>query len=222
MLGKTHITSAVSALLVTGALGITGTIGVAGAGAGAANAAAGAVPAADAASRGPDSAVALIKDVHGKVLGTFQIERYDRKKLWVTVNARGLTPGFHGMHIHTTGVCDPESVDEATGTPFASAGGHLDVGHKKHDSMAGDLPSLLATADGTAMASFVTDRFKLNQLADKDGSSVVIHELPDNHAHIPDRYSHPKDSTGTTGPDATTLKTGDAGRRIGCGVFDYA
>ncbi|MFC0864198.1 superoxide dismutase family protein [Sphaerimonospora cavernae] len=213
MLGKTRIVSAVNALL------ITGVVGVSGAGAGAANA--NAVPAADAANRQPDSAVALIKDVHGKVLGTFQIGHFDRKKLWVTVNVRGLTPGFHGMHIHTAGVCDPKSVDKATGTPFASAGGHLDVGHKTHNSMAGDLPSLLAAADGTAMASFATDRFRLNQLADKNGSSVIIHALPDNHAHIPDRYTRPKDSTGTAGPDATTLKTGDAGRRLGCGVFDY-
>lgn len=217
MLGKSLIAIAVSALLVTDAISAVGvTTGDT------ASAATGATPVRAVASRQPDSAVALIKDVRGNVLGTFQIERYDRKKLWVTVNARGLTPGFHGMHIHEVGVCDPKSIDKATGTPFASAGEHLDVGRKTHNSMAGDLPSLLVASDGTAVASFVTDRFKLRQLADKDGSSVIIHALPDNHAHIPDRYTHPADSTGTTGPDLTTLKTGDAGRRVGCGVLEFA
>lgn len=215
MLGKSLIAIAVSALLVTDAIGAVGVT--------ASDAAvAGTAPVRAAAGRQPDSASALIKDVNGSVLGTLQIERYDRKKLWVTVNARGLTPGFHGIHIHEVGVCDPKSIDKATGTPFASAGGHLDVGSKTHNSVAGDLPSLLAAFDGTAMASFITDRFKLRHLADKNGSSVIVHALPDNHAHIPDRYTHPADSTGTTGPDLTTLKTGDAGRRVGCGVIEFA
>ena len=43
----------------------------------------------------------------------------------------------------------------------------------------------------------------------------MVHELPDNYANIPERY---RSSAGTAGPDAETLATGDAGRRIACAV----
>ena len=44
----------------------------------------------------------------------------------------------------------------------------------------------------------------------------MVHAGRDNFANIPDRY----ESGGEPGPDATTLATGDAGSRIGCGVVD--
>jgi Cu-Zn family superoxide dismutase len=41
----------------------------------------------------------------------------------------------------------------------------------------------------------------------------MVHANPDNYANIPvDRYD--------PDPDATTLATGDAGSRIGCGVIE--
>nr|BFE86218.1 hypothetical protein GCM10020093_088190 [Planobispora longispora] len=51
----------------------------------------------------------------------------------------------------------------------------------------------------------------MRQLSDKDGSAVIVHALPDNLAHIPERYS--------TKIDEMTLKTGDAGGRVACGVI---
>ncbi|ETK31794.1 superoxide dismutase family protein [Microbispora sp. ATCC PTA-5024] len=169
----------------------------------------------------PDAAAsAVIRDVNGKVLGTLRIERYSSAASRVTVFVRGLTPGFHGFHIHSAGVCDPASVDPDTGSPFASAGGHMDQG--QDGDAGGNLPSLLATADGVASTSFLTDRFTPARLRDADGSAIIIHAKPDNFANIPSRYTHPKDATGTTGPDAATLKTGDAGRRIACGVVHVA
>ncbi|XVQ84463.1 superoxide dismutase family protein [Microbispora siamensis] len=162
------------------------------------------------------SATAVIKNTAGRVLGTVRVERYDAKKSRVSVSVRGLTPGFHGFHVHAAGVCDARSVDRATGSAFSSAGSHLGPG--EHGDGAGDMPPLLVAADGTASASFVTDRFTLEQLDDANGSAFVVHAGPDNLAHIPDRYFHRPDATGATGPDATTRKTGDAGARIGCGV----
>ncbi|GIH60280.1 superoxide dismutase family protein [Microbispora siamensis] len=162
------------------------------------------------------SATAVIKNTAGRVLGTVRVERYDAKKSRVSVSVRGLTPGFHGFHVHAAGVCDARSVDRATGSAFSSAGSHLGPG--EHGDGAGDMPPLLVAADGTASASFVTDRFTLEQLGDANGSAFVVHAGPDNFAHIPDRYFHRPDATGATGPDATTRKTGDAGARIGCGV----
>lgn len=44
---------------------------------------------------------------------------------------------------------------------------------------------------------------------DEDGSAIIVHADLYNFGNIPERY-------GT--PDETTLATGDAGARIGCGV----
>ena len=123
---------------------------------------------------------------------------------------RSLTPGFHGFHVHTTGLCEAN----AAAGPFTTAGGHLTGGSTSHGDHAGDLPSLLVLANGSGYLSFVTDRFTLAQLADADGSAVMVHAGRDNFANIPTRYT----AAGVPGPDAATLGTGDAGSRAACGV----
>src|SRR5215467_4970578 len=47
-----------------------------------------------------------------------------------TVEGSGLSPGSHGMHIHSVGKCEANSVAPTGGPPgnFDSAGGHLQVG----------------------------------------------------------------------------------------------
>ena len=76
------------------------------------------------------------------------------------------------------------------------------------------MPPLLATSDGKARASFVTDAFRVSELVAGDGSAVMIHSDRDNLANIPTRYA----SGANPGPDEETLKTGDSGSRIACGV----
>ncbi|MFI9406934.1 superoxide dismutase family protein [Nocardia sp. NPDC052316] len=44
----------------------------------------------------------------------------------------GITPGFHGFHVHERGVCEPNSTAPEGGATgdFQSAGGHMQVaGH---------------------------------------------------------------------------------------------
>jgi Cu-Zn family superoxide dismutase len=123
--------------------------------------------------------------------------------------AGGLSPGFHGFHIHSVGVCDPAAA-------FTTAGGHYAGALPNHGQHAGDMPSLLVTESGDAWASFMTDRFTLDELRDTDGSAVMVHAGPDNFANIPTRYT----AAGVAGPDAATLATGDAGARVACGVID--
>ena len=118
-------------------------------------------------------------------------------------------PEFHGFHIHSIGECDPSATDG----PFTSAGGHLAHAGQTHGAHAGDLPSLLVMADGTARLEFVTDRFEVSDLKDDDGSAVIVHAGRDNFANIPSRYT----TSGQPGPDAATLATGDAGARYACG-----
>ncbi len=130
----------------------------------------------------------------------------------VDVMAQGLTPGFHGFHVHGTGLCEADAPDG----PFTTAGGHYAGDSPEHGDHSGDLPPLLVIDDGRAWSSFVTDRFTLDELRDDDGSAVMVHSGRDNFANIPDRYT----SGGVPGPDATTLATGDAGTRVACGVID--
>ena len=144
----------------------------------------------------------------GNVAGTVTLTRVGGKVL-VTASVRGLAPGFHGLHIHTVGSC--------VAPAFTSAGAHFNpkgVGHGQH---AADLPALLVNADGTGQATVRTDRFKLGDLFDSDGSAVIVHANADNLANIPNRYhSHTEDKFG---PDSATLATGDAGDRTACGVL---
>jgi Cu-Zn family superoxide dismutase len=152
-------------------------------------------------------ATASLRDASGDRVGRVWFEQHGRDGA-VTVFARvhDLPPGFHGFHIHTTGVCEPPD--------FTSAGGHFNPTDASHGDHAGDLPTLLVNEDGSGLLAAATDRFTLRDLRDDDGSAVMVHELADNYANIPDRYTS---SAGGTGPDEETLSTGDAGSRLACG-----
>ncbi|HJR46030.1 MAG TPA: superoxide dismutase family protein [Actinomycetota bacterium] len=175
----------------------------------------------------PRGLVATVEDAQGNDLGTMRIIPREDGKTTVRITAAGLTPGFHGYHVHSIGVCDPASTDTAGAlSPFFSAGGHFNpVTTSTHGSHAGDMPPLLAADDGSAWLKFVTDRFLPRDLMDADGSAVVLHAGPDNLAHVPattatggERYhSHVDDIFGA---DTATKATGDAGARFGCGVLE--
>ncbi|HEY1073835.1 MAG TPA: superoxide dismutase family protein [Brevundimonas sp.] len=110
--------------------------------------------------------------------------------LLIRVEASGLTPGWHGIHIHATGQC---------AAPFTSAGAHINHTDPKtpHGLLNaqgpddGDLPNLYAAADGSAKAEFFTTKARISQdgpgqwLWDADGSALVIHANPDDHNSQP-------------------------------------
>src|ERR1043165_550083 len=64
---------------------------------------------------------AVVRSVTGAVLGTIRFE-VSNHKIVLTGRLSGISPGFHGFHIHTTGICDPKSTDP-TGVvvPFLTA-----------------------------------------------------------------------------------------------------
>ena len=171
-------------------------------------------PAGAAAPPPPPQAQANLMDVDGAFQGTVRFTQ-DGDRVRVEVSATGLTPGWHGLHVHGTGDC---TVGDPT-NPFTAAGGHLGTpeahGTDGHD---GDLPPLWADADGTAHATVHTDNLTLAQLLDDDGSAVIVHAGRDNLAHIDDRYRHEPYGPSDTGPDTATRNTGDAGSRQRCGV----
>ncbi|AKE42033.1 Superoxide dismutase [Corynebacterium kutscheri] len=151
-------------------------------------------------------ATAELKNQSGEGVGTVEFTETDAGTK-ITVAAKGLTPGFHGFHIHSKAVCEGD---------FKSAGGHLHGMNQPHGDgyhpHAGDLPSLLINADGTGHLEVITDAVDEQLLFGTEGTALIVHEGRDNYANIPKRYA-------PDGPDEETLKTGDAGARIACGVI---
>ncbi|MEV0668765.1 superoxide dismutase family protein [Mycobacterium sp. NPDC050441] len=131
-----------------------------------------------------------------------------------------LAPGFHGLHIHSVGKCEANSVAPTGGAPgdFNSAGGHFQVpGHSGHPS-SGDLSSLQIRADGSGKLVTTTDAFTAEDLLAGAKTAIMIHEKADNFANIPpEKYQQVVG--GAPGPDQATMATGDAGSRVACGVI---
>jgi superoxide dismutase, Cu-Zn family len=159
---------------------------------------------------------AVLQDAEGAEVGSVSFSEV-AAGTEVVAEVQGLEPGFYGLHVHATGLCEPDSAapgDPGTTGAFLSAGGHLGGEDAEHPDHRGDLPDLLVTEEGTGFLTTVTDRFGVQDLvADEDGSAVMVHSGPDNHANVPERYA-------PDGPDEATLGTGDAGSRLACGVVE--
>jgi len=123
------------------------------------------------------------------------------------VQARGLTPGTHGMHIHEIGICEPPS--------FESAGAHWNPTGRQHGgqnpqgSHMGDLENVTVGDDGLLRAQIVVPGTYLraggretepgdHQIVDASGAALVIHAQPD---------------------DYRTDPSGNAGARVACAVL---
>ena len=129
----------------------------------------------------------------------------------VSVKAENLAPGFHGMHLHAVGKCEANSTPPTGGAAgdFLSAGGHLQVeGHSGHPA-SGDLVSIFIDEAGNGETTTASDAFSIEDIID---TSIMIHEKPDNFGNIPTKYA--------PAPEEETLATGDAGKRIACGVIE--
>jgi superoxide dismutase, Cu-Zn family len=169
----------------------------------------------------PDSITTYLSAPDGTKIASAKFE-FDKGYVTVTVETTGgghLTPGFHGVHIHSVGKCEPNSVAPNGGAPgdFLSAGGHLHVQGPNGGPASGDLTSLQVRHDGSALLVTTTDAFTKADLLAGSGTSIVIHAGSDNFANIPaDRYNQ---INGAPGPDETTKSTGDAGKRVACGVI---
>ena len=99
------------------------------------------------AAQGTAAASAQVHDVTGRVVGTATFTPTSGG-VQVTARFAGLAPGQHGMHVHTTGACDPPD--------FMTAGGHFNPTGKQHGlnnpqgAHMGDLPNLVL-AGGVAL-----------------------------------------------------------------------
>ncbi|BBZ77440.1 hypothetical protein MANY_27770 [Mycolicibacterium anyangense] len=174
------------------------------------------------AAAGAESLVTQLKTPDGKTVAnaTFDFSGGFATITVETVAGGILTPGFHGLHIHSVGKCEPDSVAPSGGAPgnFNSAGGHFQVqGHTSHPA-SGDLTSLQVRPDGSAKLVTTTAAFTKADLTGPQGTALIIHEGADNFANIPQRYT----VDGKPGPDEQTMATGDAGKRVACAVISPA
>jgi Cu-Zn family superoxide dismutase len=136
-----------------------------------------------------------------------------------TSGAGHLAPGFHGVHIHKVGKCEANSTAPTGGAPgdFLSAGGHFQTPGHSAEPASGDLTSLEVRKDGVGMLVTTTDAFAMDDLTTGEKTAIVIHAGADNFTNIPpERYNQ---TNGTPGPDQMTMTTGDAGKRVACGVI---
>lgn len=118
-------------------------------------------------------------------------------KLRVEAKLSGLTPGEHGFHVHEAGDCSAPDATSAKGhfNPAGKGHGH----HAAGERHAGDLPNLVADAQGKASYSALVDGLSVGGGAtDIMGRSVVIHADADDYKSQP---------------------AGNSGKRVSCGVI---
>ena len=143
------------------------------------------------------SATAMMAAADGSPMGTVTLTQGQNGVL-VSADLAGLSPGWHGFHIHSVGSCSPD---------FSAAGGHLTVEGQGHGFMqgefhTGDMPNIHAAGDGTARADVFNTRASFSGEAgkaifDADGSAIIVHDKPDSYGEDP-----------------------AAGDRVACGVIE--
>ena len=150
----------------------------------------------------PPGSIAYLKGPKGEEIGQAMIQQVPTGVV-IDVEVKGLTPGWHGVHIHAVAQCE---------APFTSAGGHVNHGEPKdpHGLLNaqgpddGDLPNIHADEQGRVRAEVFTTRARIARdgpgqwLWDADGSALVIHANADDHSSQP---------------------IGGAGARVACGIM---
>lgn len=146
---------------------------------------------------GPSAVARLSPTAGNTVSGTVRFAQSSAGVL-VSGEVRGLKPGaVHGFHVHEKGDCSsPDGM---------STGGHFNPEGKPHGEHgrgahhAGDLQSLKADANGTAVFTFESRAISIGSGAtDIVGKGLIVHRDPD---------------------DYTTQPTGNSGPRLACAVI---
>ncbi|XP_039123379.1 superoxide dismutase [Cu-Zn], chloroplastic-like [Dioscorea cayenensis subsp. rotundata] len=144
-------------------------------------------------------AVAVLKG-SSNVEGIVNLLQEPNGQTTVKVRVTGLTPGFHGFHLHEYG-------DTTNGC--ISTGPHFNPNKMTHGSPkdkirhAGDLGNIVANKQGIAETTIVDSQIPLGGLNSVIGRAFVVHEL--------------EDDLGKGGQELS-LTTGNAGGRLACGI----
>ena len=138
--------------------------------------------------------VALVNPA-GQTIGTVTASQTSGG-VTLTISASGLPHGLHGIHVHAVGRCEAPK--------FESAGGHWNPAQRHHGLSnpqgphAGDLPNVTVSSSGSVSETLVAAHASFADLADADGSALVIHAAAD---------------------DYMTDPSGNSGARIACAVL---
>lgn len=137
---------------------------------------------------------------HGEVVFT----ELASGKVRVQVRVSGIAPGLHGFHIHTTG-----DLREGCESLCAHYNPHNTNhgGRNSKERHVGDLGNIKANRNGVACSNFTDDQISLSGRHSIIGRSCIVHA--------------DRDDLGKGG-NAESLKTGNAGKRILCGVVGHA
>ena len=144
-----------------------------------------------------------LKDGTGKDVGTAKIsDGAGGKGVKIALSLKGLPPGEHALHFHTTAKCE--------GPAFTTAGGHFNPDNAHHGinnpmspkPHAGDMPNFTVKPDGSAKLTVEDSAVTLgdgsNSVFANGGTALMIHAKAD------DLMSDP---------------AGNAGDRIACGTI---
>lgn len=159
---------------------------------------AGLLPLTGAAAQAVKAVQAPVVRSDGRVMGQVRLSEGPTGVL-VVVTARGLKPGWHGAHFHEAGDCSNGFKKAGGHILRGSSGGHADghgatahgAGHPEYGLLnektndAGALPNIYVGRDGTGAAEIYTTFVSLRgrggrpALLDRNGSSLIIHEGPE-------------------------------------------
>jgi superoxide dismutase, Cu-Zn family len=146
-------------------------------------------------------AIARLSGTDGKPVGTATFMATSHGVL-IQYDLKGLTPGVHAIHIHTSGNCDAKVGFSSAGPDFSDAPDKMHGYLAEHGPHAGDLPNEFAASDGTLQASVISNAFSIGNgkksIFDRDGASLVVH---------------------AKGDDYRSQPAGNSGDRVACGVI---
>ena len=129
--------------------------------------------------------------------GYIAIAQAPRAGVLLRVDLKGLSEGWHGIHLHQIADCS----DYEDG--FKASGGHVDPDAREHGLLnlggpeAADLPNIYAGSDGRATAEIYNPSVALfpseaasaavgpYPLIDEDGFAIIVHLNADDHETQP-------------------------------------
>ncbi|BBZ73687.1 superoxide dismutase family protein [Mycobacterium paraseoulense] len=154
---------------------------------------------------GTERMTTQLKSADGSQVGTATID-FANGYATVSVDTgpnQVLSPGFHGLQIHSVGKCEANSAAPAGGATgdFDSAGSVYQAPDHTGFPASGDLTALQVRTDGSAKLVTTTNLLTAADLRNSSGTALIVHQTADN---------------------LSNGSTGESGKRVACGVLAAA